>query len=1156
MPHRHINKNKINSTICNKRFVPTCILCKRGHYIWECYRFIRNQGNQLDFQKNNSQHWFSSRNKQYFFKNRGCNNEFSGNGNKSNGWISNYNCKTLKKINCKAVNFNYVKTCPRILVNFNKLSCPALLDSGSARTIIAANFLEKLKAEGVIKEMKDNKITCYTASNTPLIINKSVDIKLRIEHFTWVFSVLVADKLSCDFIIGADFFDHSRLVLDVHGSQFYFKFSPKFKIPFYNPNSPNDSKPTLKFSSINSEKFGDTPLYYSNELTQDQQNQVDDLRNEFSDVLTKRLGLTTLIEYDIKLKDREPVKSHPYVYAPPKMEFLREHIKGLLEAGIVEPSDSPYASPCFIVTKEGRKPRMVVDYRKLNMHVEVEAVPLPNINSCFDWFKGAKFFTVLDLNSAYHQIPLSQKSKHVTAFVTPWMLYHYNRIPFGLCTGGQVLTRLLDKIFSDIKFDFVFNYLDDLVIFSKSWEEHIKHVREVLTRLRGANLTVNPEKVKFGAQEISFLGHLVSAQGVRIDPERTLAIKNFPRPKDAKGIARFIGMINYFRKFIPNFSEVAAPLNALRQKNIRFVWGPEQDEAFEKLKEIISDPPVLRSADFDKPFILQTDASSCALGAVLIQEVDGVRQPVAYASRTLSLQEKKACSAYELECLAVVFGIDKFRPYLEHREFLLETDNQALSWLLARPRSLDKLGRWITKIMSMKFRVSHIRGTQNVVADALSRMFNPDEVKEEEPVLCASILTGFPLAFADLERYQAEDQQISEIRDKLKNGQSDDKFCLSKGVVCLKDSQGKPTRIYLPTSLVDMVFSYFHDSPIGGHLGFFKTNFKIRTYFFWPKMSSEIKKRIGACDTCATSKPARNTKIGALASLPPSRPFHTLHIDHVGKLPRSKSGNTYILVVVDTFTKFVWLCPVREATSASTIKALSSHIFQHFGFPQNIISDNATCFTSNLFRNFCFTHGIKHSTFSPYHPQPSHAERFNRNLKASLIAYHSDSQTSWDQSLLWLQLAFNSAKHEAHQDTPFNLLFKFNPNSPLTLAWHINDLLPSSCQDIKSIWHKARSNLVKARKKYAKEYNKSRIPNPFKVNDLVWCQTHFLSSAVEKRAAKLMPRWSGPFLILDFLTPVTVALGSPSDRAFVKKVHISHLKPCFQQNDVSVPDPP
>jgi hypothetical protein len=468
----------------------------------------------------------------------------------------------------------------------------------------------------------------------------------------------------------------------------------------------------------------------------------------------------------------------------------------------------------FLVPKGAENFRAVVDYRLLNQRTEVESTPLPDINSAFNWFGKAKYFSTFDLNQAYHQIPLAKSSRHLTAFCTEWNLYQYTRVPFGLATGAQILTRLLDSILHDLKFVYVYHYLDDLVVYSESFEQNLQHVEEVLRRLRDAGLTVNPEKIKLAVREIAFLGHIVSPDGIRIDPERTRAIRDFPPPKDKRGIARFVGMATFYRKFVPNFAEMAEPLNILRKKGARFQWGPEQDQGFNRLKMAIAQPPVLRMADFSKTFIMQTDAIAIGLAAVLSQEHQGVRLPIAYASRTLTSQERKAFSVYELECLAVLFGIEKFRSYLVHREFLLETDNQALSWLLSHPRQLGKIGRWAIKISSMKFQVQHVRGTQNVIADSLSRMFEEYQPKEQEDTAISAVLTDSPLAFQDLGELQHQDTELCTIMKKLQKGEVVRNYSIEKGVLRCRSRAGREWKIVVPVAVVPLLFHYFHSAPI------------------------------------------------------------------------------------------------------------------------------------------------------------------------------------------------------------------------------------------------------------------------------------------------------------------------------------------------------
>ena len=447
-------------------------------------------------------------------------------------------------------------------------------------------------------------------------------------------------------------------------------------------------------------------------------------------MLTPKLGECTLSEYHIELIDNTPVRRPPYRLSPPKVHVLREKVQEMLDQGIIRPSTSNYSSPIFLVPKRENDFRPVIDYRYLNSKISIESIPLPDVHSAFAWFGGARIFTSLDLNQAYYQIPLSEDSKRCTAFCTDWNLFEFNKVPFGLATGAQVLTRILDQIFHDVKFKYVYHYLDDLVIYSENFDDHLSHLHEVLTRLRAAGLTVNPEKVRFASGQLSFLGHKISAQGVTIDPERTKAILDFPPPRSAKDVARFIGMINYFSKFIPNLADIAAPLNALRKKGVEFLWGVVHQKAFQRLKECIVTPPVLVMPDFSRRFILQTDASPVALGAVLLQDTPEGRRAISYASRTLTSQERKY-SVFELEALAVLFGTEKFRMYIEHVHFDLETDCQALSWVLAKPRTTGRIARWAVRLSAFKFTVTHIGGADNTVADAMSRMFAEESVPAE-----------------------------------------------------------------------------------------------------------------------------------------------------------------------------------------------------------------------------------------------------------------------------------------------------------------------------------------------------------------------------------------------------------------------------------------
>jgi hypothetical protein len=477
---------------------------------------------------------------------------------------------------------------------------------------------------------------------------------------------------------------------------------------------------------------------------------------------------------------------------------------------------------------------------------------------------------------------------------------------------------------------------------------------------------------------------------------------------------------------------------------------------------------------------------------------------------------------------------------------MLETDNQALSWLLSHPRQLGKIGRWVAKISALKFEVRHIRGTQNIIADTLSRMFeSAPEAENGKLVTCNLALTEFPLAFEDLRNLQDKSPELMAIKARLARRERIPQYELSRGVLYWRARKPRKLLIVVPEAAKAMLFVYFHESAVGGHLGIRKTMAKIHEHFSWPGMRKHIKEQVKACKICACSKTAQNTRVGLLSSDVAENPMQKLFIDYVGKFPRSKTGNSAILVCVYAFTKFVWLLPVKEATSKAIIKFLREHIFSSFSVPEILVSDIAQCFTSREFQNFCLDMAIFHITSSPYHPQPSHAERFNKNLRAALIVYHSSVQSTWDTQLHWLQLAFNTAEHESTKSSPFVVMFPFRAGSPLVNKWKIHELLPerSNNRVLRNRWNNVRRNLVRSRDIVAQRYNQNRRPSTFIAGDIVYYKNHPISSAGKHVSTKLMPRFKGPYKIQSYLTPVTVRLADPMTGRWITRAHVSFLKP-------------
>jgi hypothetical protein len=604
-----------------------------------------------------------------------------------------------------------------------------------------------------------------------------------------------------------------------------------------------------------------------------------------------------------------------------------------------------------------------------------------------------------------------------------------------------------------------------------------------------------------------------------------------------------LGAAGFYGRFIQDFSAIAEPLHALKRKNVKFVWGEDQRVAFERLKEALSTPPVLQIPDFSREFTLVCDASDVAISAVLNQEQGGDLAPVAYSSRLLSPAERRY-SIHEKECLAVVYGCEKFRSYLEHKEFYLHTDNEALAWLLCHAKELGRIGRWLLRLAPFKFKVSHISGKSNVVADCLTRQY---EELSADDTFTGLVLQHLPEAFRSIREHQSEDPFCKDLRRKVAQADPASKpFKLVNETLVYQPSRASAKRYVLPESLRPMVLQYFHGSTLSAHLGMTKTLSRIGKVFYWPNMRSDIFSFVRECQECQRAKPAQDSRVGLHSSQLVSRPLERIFMDFFGPIVRSRRGNIAVLVILDGFSKFVAMYPVRRITSEIVKACLVEKFFPSFGVPQSIVSDNAAVFKSRTFYNLCFSWGIRHITTSPYYPQASQVERFNRNLKAALVIYHNSQHTRWDENLPSLAIAFNTAWHEATGATPASLFLGRELNHPLGLKWELHEVeLQRDSKAINEYWEVALSNLRRARARVAARYDAGRSRGEFRVGDWVLVRLHPTSSKSRQRSAKLEFKWSVPLMIAKFVSPVTALLANPETGVIVKKAHVSQLKPYF-----------
>ena len=435
-----------------------------------------------------------------------------------------------------------------------------------------------------------------------------------------------------------------------------------------------------------------------------------------------QLGRTNIIKHTIVTEGNKPIRKHWYRTSKSERDFIEKELVRLLEEGLIEKATGPWAAPVVLVRKKNGKIRLCVDYRDLNSITIKDAYPLPRIDDMLDSFGKAKWFTSLDLASGYWQVEMDEKDRPKTAFITQFGTYQFKVMPFGLCNALATFQRLMDEVFRGLLWKFVMVYLDDVIIYSETFEQHLEHLQIVFNRLKKAGLKLNPDKCDFVKSELEFLGHVVSDKGIRTDPAKIEKVKNFPIPTNITQLRGFLGLALYYRRFVPDFSTIAVPLNKLLKKGVTYSWTDQQQKAFDALKSCLISSPVLTFPDFKKTFVLLTDASTFGLGAILSQtNEEGHEQVIAYASRSLNKAERNY-SATELECLAVVWAIKHFHPYVYGQRFQLITDHSALCHLFNTATPSGRLARWVMKLQMYDFQTIHRAGKKHLNVDSLSRI--------------------------------------------------------------------------------------------------------------------------------------------------------------------------------------------------------------------------------------------------------------------------------------------------------------------------------------------------------------------------------------------------------------------------------------------------
>src|SRR3954463_12436004 len=796
---------------------------------------------------------------------------------------------------------------------------------------------------------------------------------------------------------------------------------------------------------------------------------------------------------------------------------------------------------------------MCIDYRALNKITVKNRYPIPRIDDLMDQIHGAKVFTKIDLRSGYNQVRIHPNDIEKTAFRTRFGHYEFRVMPFGLTNSPATFMTLMQDIFRPLLDKFVIIYIDDILVFSRDYKEHEDHLRQVFQILRQNRLYAKTSKCAFFQESVEYLGHIISSKGVATDPAKVQAIREWPIPTNLKDVQSFLGLCNYYRRFVPSYSHIAAPLTALTRKNTPFIWDTKIQKAFQELKDRMSESPVLviPSSNPDHPFAITTDASNFAIGGVLTQDQGYGPQPIAYTSRKLSDREQNY-PTHEKELLAILRALKTWRVYLLGNHFKIWTDHATLKFFQTQPRLSPKQARWSEYLEEYNHEIKYLPGKENHVADALSR----------RPDLQTNTISSWKPTTTITLADQLTDPDFTNIILTLQGEVVEPKVATSFlnhfSIGSLEQLMYDQTQIFIPQGpLRTQIIRDHHDVPIAGHQGIERTHTAIHEFAYWPRMHQDIKRYISSCDSCQRIKTSQQSPAGLLQPLPiPAKPWEIISMDFIVQLPLTKQGHDAILVIVDTFSKMTHFIPTKtNVTAPQTAKLFFNNIFRLHGLPKVIVSDRDPKFTSKFWKTLFKITDIKLAISTAFHPQTDgQTERTNRTLEDMLRAFTNYQQNNWEDNLPYAEFACNNATNSSTGLTPFYINHGHNPINPYAQLGTIPDKNPTVneiLEEIVYIQKVAQDTLAIAKANQEQFANKKRRDLTFSVGNQVLLSTKNidLASQANRPSRKLKHRFIGPYTVTQQISPVAYKLDLPTTLKIHPVFHVSLLKPYQQPTD-------
>lgn len=871
------------------------------------------------------------------------------------------------------------------------------------------------------------------------------------------------------------------------------------------------------------------------------------LLENYKNVFSENGPPTSYAVHHIDTGPALPISTTPYRLSITKREILKQELDEMIKDNIIEESESPWASPVVLVPKKDETMRVCIDYRRLNAITKPDRYPLPRIDDLLHEAKCSKYMSTIDLKAGYWQIIVNADDQEKTAFISPFGLFQFKRLPFGLRNAPATFQRCIDRLKNCLTGICILAYLDDIIILSTSLEQHMTDLEKVFIKLIEYNLRANRRKSNFCCQKVKYLGHIIGNNGIMTDPDKIAAIKNREPPNNVKQLMSFLQTCSWYRRFIQDFSKITEPLSKLTRKNIDWIWTDEQQTAFDTLKNCLSSAPILKQADENEPFIIKTDASAYAIGAMLAQGTVKDEHPIEYASRLLTAAERNY-STIEREALAVVWATSKFRGYIDTAKVTVVSDHQPLKWLMTLKSPTGRLARWALQLQPYNLDISYTPGRTNLVADTLSRP--PCNNISEDNCTLFRVQIDMPRRNAeDIRTEQLKDADLKIIIDCLESVENDEShnrwttkgYFLNNGVLykypSVQEEDNEDAMLMVPTHEQENIIKYYHDEPTAGHFGVRRTTARILSRYFWKNSRKDIAEYVGKCLACQRYKALNFKPAGLLQSSPDRQRFEVVAVDLFGPLPSTKNGNRHILIIEDLASRWTELFALKEATADNCSQILLNEIFLRYGICRRIISDNGPQFISAIFQKLTFCLGIKQSLIPVFHPESNPVERKNRDLKTQLAILVGKDHTTWDVNLAAIRFAMNSAKCESTSFTPAYLTFgrelvtyndiQHNLRAITISENFVPEITPRLLQLADTL--KIAREVTERSQDHNQQYlDKRRRPDPkYQPGDKVLITTHVLSNAAKDLTSKFVPKRDGPYIILCKHGPASYKIADP-----------------------------